>query len=362
MMVSYLGRALAFISLLSLVSSCCFENSCTCEPNCWEKCFMNPPDSQKNAYLEIYRMAIGIRNLYAPCFKPHGTAYMMDSNVPSGVPGVSPFSLFFYQRQLASIVAMVQPVGDDCNPFCTSKYYRNFAWYAHSWPCKSRCEAHKFFTSDISMQSFQANQQQQSPSWVGGGEILSRLCFDAPHPNGHECMNCTKNELLIAFTNSPMWTFPPGVCGGDPYHCAAVGTGTANWNNMDTWADSGPAYHLPHDVFYRAAARAISDCMKTQCCDNSTPNNWWTLQPVKGRSIDSEDENSSDRAAVEDNFSYLDSGNAGAKPPNDGKVKEFKGTFTDFKRKVLDREAGGNDKVASAKNGKTNKGAKVPRG
>ena len=83
-------------------------------------------------------MAVGVRNLYLPCSKPHGTAYMLDADVPSDEPGVTAGQLYLYQRQLAGIVAMVQPVGDDCNPFCASKFYANFGFYVHNWPCKNR--------------------------------------------------------------------------------------------------------------------------------------------------------------------------------------------------------------------------------
>ena len=82
-------------------------------------------------------MAVGVRNLYLPCSKPHGTAYMLDADIPT-VPGVSANAIYLYQRQLAGIVAMVQPVGDDCNPFCASKFYANFGFYVHNWPCKNR--------------------------------------------------------------------------------------------------------------------------------------------------------------------------------------------------------------------------------
>ena len=76
-------------------------------------------------------MALGLRNLYAPCFKPHGTAYMLDATVPGS-------NTFQYQRDLASIVAQVQPVGDNCNPFCVNKFYNYYAYYVWSWQCKDR--------------------------------------------------------------------------------------------------------------------------------------------------------------------------------------------------------------------------------
>jgi len=325
----------------TLASSCCNENGCNCEPNCWEKCFMNPPTgpnvnpAYRHAYMEIYRAAVGIRNLYAPCFKPHGTAYMMDADVPH-VPGTSESQTYLYQRQLASIVAMVQPVGEDCNPFCASKFHNSFAWYAHSWPCQSRCEAYRFFQENPGMTSF---NYQAAPSWVGGGEILSKLCFNRPQYDGHKCMDCTKNELLIAFTNSAIIPSAPSVCGGNSYNCATIGVSPAAYINMDAWTNSGPAYHLPNTVEYRSAASRISKCLHTQCCSYVTPNNW-TKKPTlagvltnpdksKSRAFEMEKDEELDRHNQQ-TFSYLDK-----KADQGGLAKEFRGTLEEFNEKVL---------------------------
>merc|ERR1712212_1144604 len=42
---SFLGFALAIASLTHQVIGCCEGNSCSCEPNCWERCFNDPPNS-----------------------------------------------------------------------------------------------------------------------------------------------------------------------------------------------------------------------------------------------------------------------------------------------------------------------------
>jgi len=257
---------LVLICLLpALVRGCCTGDQCSCEPNCWEKCFLEPSkDSYLNPYKEIYGMAVGVRNLYLPCSKPHGTAYMLDADVPT--TGVSAGDLYLYQRQLAGIVAMVQPVGDDCNPFCASKFYANFGFYVHNWPCKNRCEAMNFLSVSppASISSF-AQRPGVPSSWVRGGEILSRLCFDRPHLRGHECMNCTTNELLIAFTNSPVIT-QPSICDNGRFSCVAVGVHPADLQDNDDWAKTGNAYHLPSTTIYRQAARKITSCLRNSCC------------------------------------------------------------------------------------------------
>ena len=198
-------------------------------------------------------MVKGIQNLYAPCFKPHGTAYMMDADVPSGgfTPYMSSYTLYRYQRKLATIIAMTQPVGDECNPFCANKFYRNWAYYSHSWPCQDRCEAYNFFNSQ-SMSSFRSNKfWKTQPSWVRGGEILADVCFNQnKNRKGHECMECANNELLISFTNSPIYPTPSANC-GSKYYCAAIGINPATYENMDQWdKTSGPVFHVMLQKIY----------------------------------------------------------------------------------------------------------------
>ena len=214
-------------------------------------------------------MALGLRNLYAPCFKPHGTAYMLDATVPQS-------NTFEYQRNLASIVAQVQPVGDNCNPFCVNKFYNNFAYYVWSWQCKDRfvcsidwnsfarlcgysfppysawmkiffvspcrCAIFSLFNS----RSFASNQYPNSGnSWVGGGLRLADHCFKNKKL---PCTNCTSNELVIAFTNSQIygsgsyWCNGPSTGKGRPFYCAAVGTGTATYPNLSSQMRSGSIF------------------------------------------------------------------------------------------------------------------------
>ena len=55
------------ISLSNTVWACC-ENgdSCNCEPNCWERCFNNPPSTQegKDAYIRIYNVSPSLFRLH----------------------------------------------------------------------------------------------------------------------------------------------------------------------------------------------------------------------------------------------------------------------------------------------------------
>lgn len=186
-----------------------------------------------------------------------------------------------------------------------------------------------------------------SPSWVRGGEILSRLCFNRPYLKGHECMKCTENELLIAFTNSQIYPAPSASCGGNPYHCAAIGVNPAQQANMDTWANTGPAYHLPSTPSYRKAASLIASCLYRQCCSYAIKPTWPTSKPKLpwGRSIDQEEEDLDDledrrgpfklKQAAEI-FEYMD-------PKSEKSPKTFKGTFDQFNAQVLKRNGVNSD-------------------
>ena len=109
----------------------------------------------------------------------------------------------------------------------------------------NRSEAMNFLSVSppASISSF-AQRPGVPSSWVRGGEILSRLCFDRPSLSGHECMNCTTNELLIAFTNSPVITQPSSICDNGRFSCVAVGVHPADLQNNDDWAKTGNAYHV----------------------------------------------------------------------------------------------------------------------
>jgi len=326
---SFLGLALAIASLTHQVIGCCEGNSCSCEPNCWERCFNDPPNSptMRQAYIRIYDMAMGIRNLYAPCFKPHGTAYMLDADVP-GSTATAAFQTYQYQRDLASIIGQVQPVGNDCNPFCFSKFHQNYAYYAWSWACQSRCQIFDHFNSPW-VRTF---TRKSSASWVGGGKILANHCFKN---SGLACTDCASNELIIAFTNSQLSNFYPGsgwcngpsVGSGQPFYCAAVGVGTANWYNMANLMGgrSGSIYLMSETNEMRKAASKINKCIHHQCCDQSFHYTW----PIMNREAQSELE---DRTAARQTFGYTNS--QGRDPDT---IQEYRGTYDDFQKNILDK-------------------------
>jgi len=294
----------------------------TCEEksNCWDQCFINPPQEvHKNAYMQIYRAAIGIRNLFSPSIKSYGSAYLMDADVAAFKDAVEHEATYRYQRHLASIVAMVQPADgeEDCKGFCASKFHHNLAYYSHDWPCKDRCQAHSFFNNDPGMTSYTFNSQ---PSFIRGSERLSEFCFKR-HKG---CMGCaTQNELLISFVNSGVHQSKPpsSVCGGNPYYCATINVNSAphitSVRRWDSIGVTGPIYHLPSTASYRYAASEIAKCMNEKCCTRSQ------------QSAAAEEVDSRQRAKTLQTFSYVDTSSK--------QVYSYSGTLEDFKRLVLIR-------------------------
>merc|ERR1712226_1093266 len=54
-------------------------DDCCDELKCWEQCFTKPEKKEhKETYDKIYQIVMGIRSLYSPCSKPHGTCFSMD--------------------------------------------------------------------------------------------------------------------------------------------------------------------------------------------------------------------------------------------------------------------------------------------
>ena len=176
-----------------------------------------------------------IKNLYLPCNKPHGTCYLLDSTVSPG--GLSGSQLMDFERNMASIIALSQPVSKDCNPFFVNKYFRNFAWYSGSWQCQDKCNAARTLAT-TPMRYTQTNNQ---PSWIGGGCIL---CDHAFNSGGLSCSTNTDNELLIAFANNAIYTSPDaGKC--KKYNRVIIGTSPATtWSALIGWASPGLAYQV----------------------------------------------------------------------------------------------------------------------
>ena len=140
-----------------------------------------------------------------------------------------------FERNLASIIALTQPVSNDCNPFFVNKFHRSFAWYAWSWQCKDKCRAAQTLaTSSMGSTSQNGNQ----PSWIGGG---CGLCDHAFNNDGLSCSTKTEKELLIGFANSAIFSNP--TCNN--YHRVIIGTTPATtWSSLLSWASPGLAYQV----------------------------------------------------------------------------------------------------------------------
>ena len=153
---------------------------------------------------------------------------------------LTPFGnqLMDFERNLASIIALTQPVSNDCNPFFVNKYHRSLAWYAWSWQCKDKCQAAQTLATS-SMRSTAQNGIQ--PSWIGGGCIL---CDHAFNNGGLSCSAKTNKELLIGFANSAIYS-TPGWSRCNNYHRMIIGTTPATtWGPLAAWASPGLAYQV----------------------------------------------------------------------------------------------------------------------
>jgi len=274
-----------------------------CDLNCWEQCFVDGSPIHSDFYQQVYQIVQTVRSLYTPCSKPHGTCYLLDSSMPLTSFGNQ---LMDFERNLASIIALTQPVSNDCNPFFVNKFHRSFAWYAWSWQCKDKCQAAQTLATS-SMRTTAQNGNQ--PSWIGGGCIL---CDHAFNNGGLSCSSKTEKELLIGFANSAITSRP--IC--NSYHRVIIGTTPATtWLSLAAWASPGLAYQLRFSASNLQATKSLLRCLNYRCCPSTSSSQF----PIPVRR--SED--------VEQKFSYNTEGN---KEP-----KEFSGSFDQFKRNVLDK-------------------------
>ena len=188
-------------------------------------------------------MAIGIRNLYGPCDKPMGTAYLLDASLPYNYRLSN--AIYELQRYLASIVALVQPAGKKCNPFCMNKYLNYGAFYPFQGiPCLDRCQASAFFHNQFSRQWFyQKSWPFYTNTWNSMGQYLAHHCFQK-----ERCATCSDKELLLFFVNSNNFASWYNSCptGANPhYECAVVGVSPySNLNNMASWSNSNNLYQV----------------------------------------------------------------------------------------------------------------------
>ena len=144
------------------------KEDCCYDLRCWEKCFEDVKDPLwRNAFNQIYKVYClfdwllfkswnisqrnsksthlssinakkiilqivnGIRGLYSPCSRPAGTCFSLDSTVHSA-GAVSGSDMMEFERNLAAIIALTQPVSNENNPFFLNKFYETFTWAADS--------------------------------------------------------------------------------------------------------------------------------------------------------------------------------------------------------------------------------------
>ena len=146
--------------------------------------------------------------------------------------------LMDFERNLASIIALTQPVSNDCNPFFVNKFHRSYAWYAWSWQCQDKCNAARVLaTSSMRL----TNQNGNQPSWINGG---CHLCDHAFNNGGLSCSANTEKELLIGFANNAI-NSAPGSAKCNKYHRVIIGTTPATtWGPLAAWASPGLAYQV----------------------------------------------------------------------------------------------------------------------
>jgi len=104
-----------FLAALSAVEGCCPD--CV---ECWEQCFAPPTASASVAYGHLYNIVTTVRAQRAK-FGTRGTLYNFDSTSSIG-------SEQDYQRKLAALIALTEPVSNECNPFFLAKFAHFFAW------------------------------------------------------------------------------------------------------------------------------------------------------------------------------------------------------------------------------------------
>jgi len=285
-----------------------------CDLNCWEQCFADGSSGSYAAfYQQIYQIVQTVRNLHSPCSKPHGTCFLLDSSAPVSVTYPPGNQLLDFERNLASIIALTQPVSNECNPFFVNKFYRNGAGYGWHWQCQDKCNAARTLATLAS-----TSQNGNQPSAIGSG---CYLCDHAFNNNGLSCSADTKNELLIAFANSGIYTTPFTAAKCNKYKRVIIGTTPASiWTQLASWASPGLAYQLQYSNANLQATKSLLKCLNYRCCPNTSPNQF----PLPARA-----------AGDQQRFTY--------NTKNDEKTKDFTGTIDQFENILNELDSDDNE-------------------
>jgi len=287
-----------------------------------------------------YKMVNGIRGLYSPCSRPKGTCFSLDSTVHSAA-GLSGDDMMEFERNLAAIIALTQPVSNENNPFFLNKFYQTFTWAADSdWQCKENCAAAQVLLSNPVDQ----HVTELLPTTSGlryFGCYLCRYQFDGQFRSGKCHVNTDKNkELMVAFVNSKFDDTPPASWPCNTMNRVIIGTDPASsLTDMHNWAvtpasdfgqfwSSGLAYQIPFNHNNLMATRKLLSCIGNKCCANEPP--------AKKRST-----------SDQDSFYYLTKESisecGGQSNDCQPKLKEFSGRSDDFIKQVVIPETQNND-------------------
>ena len=200
---------------------------------------------------------MGIRSLYSPCSKPHGTCFSLDSSTHS-LPNPTPSDMMEFERALAAIIAMAQPVSNDRNPFFFNKFYGTIpwgiTWTEQNWNCKDNCDAADVLLHPTGANDWAMNHHfpetfpgQMGPSGVHNhGCGMCQAMFDGKIDG--TCHEKTMDELIVSFVNGDIdWMGPPGtVSSCSAMNRVMIGTNpSSNLMDMMDWAaPSGLAYQV----------------------------------------------------------------------------------------------------------------------
>jgi len=326
-------RGIFFVVLLCIVGQiCCSDDSCCEDLRCWEKCFEEPTDPVwRNAFNQIYKIIDGIRGLYSPCSRPRGTCFSLDSTVHAA-NGLTGAQMMEFERNLAAIIALTQPVSNKHNPFFLNKFYQTFTWAAdQDWQCKENCEA----AAQLLSSPVQHHVQELIPGTSGlryYGCYLCRYQFDGRFQSGRCHDNVERGkELMIAIVNSNFDDAPPADWPCNTMNRVIIGTDPAtDLNTMNEWSvkpappfgsfwASGLSYQIPVNNVNLIATKTLLKCMQKKCCSNAFT------------SIGRRDLRKTQTYGYMDKNSGCENGSENCSP----KLKKFSGTFDEFSKNVL---------------------------
>lgn len=228
------------------------------DDTCWQRCFANVPSSRQFYFNRFRELVTRTKNLQETLGSA-GLAISMDSASSSD-------SIFRYERNIASLLALTMNTDAVFNPLCMSLYYATGATYSGSWQCsRDRCTAAAILARSVSSRHVSGSARS-----VASGQLLAKYCMDRASCRS-QFNSDPKLRMTVLIANA-------GFRGNANYaplqgEKVVIGVDRASSSQIASLATSGmkfPWMGTMSSSSAQSALRSLLSCVNRGCCRGSS--------------------------------------------------------------------------------------------